>query len=156
MWLKDVRGMYSGKLNLWIALFLVVLGFFFYSPLANAYTTFPVTPETSEAGDILNLYTPYLNYVVDIGRETNAPLTQRLVDTYQTLRRTNPVGAARFLKGLRFEMVERLELVGMAPEKASTRNPEMRRWVAHFLKDWVREADEHLFRAIAMRSTHRK
>jgi hypothetical protein len=55
--------------------------------------------------------------------------------------------AARFLKGLRFEMVQKVELMGVAPQSLNTHTPEMRRWVKRFLPDWVREADEQWFRA---------
>jgi hypothetical protein len=157
MYSKDVSGMYSRRIKnqnaRWFALLLIVVGGIFFAPAAKASMAFPMAADTNEASDILSNYPPYLNYVIDIGRETNASQASRLFEMYQTLRRTNPAGAARFLKGLRFEMVYRLELTGVAPEKASTRNPDMRRWVTRFTKDWIRECDEHLFRAVAMRAS---
>jgi hypothetical protein len=153
MWLKDVFGMFTitKKLS-----GLVVLSLCFFTVVATAAMPFPTTRETNDADDILNTYVVYLNFVLEVGRETNSAEAQRLADTYQKLRRVHPVGAARFLKGLRFEMTEKLQLAGIAPSNASSRSGEMHRWVNKFLRDWTREADEHLFRAVAIASARRK
>lgn len=122
---------------------------------AIASMGFPSVNDASDEDEILKSYPAYLNFVLDISRETDARNAKRLNDLYQRLVRINPPGAARFLKGLRFEMVEKLELSGMNPAQATTRNPEMRRWVTKFLRDWTREADENLFRSIALRASLR-
>ena len=51
------------------------------------------------------------------------------------------------MKGLRFELVQKVELMGKDSREISTSNPIYRRWIQKYLKEWVREADEHLFRS---------
>lgn len=112
---------------------------------------FPRVTETNDEDRILKTYPAYLTYVLEVGAETDAATARKLGETYQSLRRRYPTAAARFLKGLRFEMVQKIELMGLAPHQASTRSPEMRRWVHRFIKEWHREADEHLFRAVVLK-----
>ncbi len=85
--------------------------------------------------------------------ETDEATAKRLAHTFENLKRRNPEGAARFLKGLRFEMVQKLELLGASPAQVSTRTPVYRKWVSRWMKEWLREADEHLFRAVALEAT---
>lgn len=114
-----------------------------------ASLAFPTYESTSDEGEILGDYPAYLNFVLEIGKTTDRGTSSRLAQTYLKLKKKSPVGAARFLKGLRFEMVTKLELMGASPQSISTQNPEIRRWVGRYLKEWLREADEHLFRAYA-------
>lgn len=113
---------------------------------------FPKHKVTSDVGDILSDYPDYLQFVLEIGDASDATLARKLRDTYQALRKRHPVGAAKFLKGLRFEMVQKLELMGANPKSMTTQNPDIRRWVTRWMKAWHREADEYLFRAIAMKA----
>lgn len=108
---------------------------------------FPHQANTSDVGDILESYPAYLRYVLDIGREVDHGTAQRLDQAYAQLRAKDPTSAARFLKGLRFEMVQKLEMIGLSEEAATTRNATMRRWVARYLPAWYRECDEYLFRS---------
>lgn len=112
-------------------------------------STFPQISSEDDTSDILRSYPAYLAFVLDVGRRTDANTAHRLEDTYGALRKRYPDAAAQFLKGLRFEMVAKLELMGASPSSVSSTSPEMRRWVTKFMRDWVREADEHLFRAVA-------
>lgn len=110
---------------------------------------FPSVRQTSDADDILQTYPAYLQFALEIGKDVDSANSKRLANSYENLRRRHPQGAVRFLKGLRFEMVQKLELMGVQPNRISTRTPEMRRWVAKFMKEWARESDEYLFRAVA-------
>ncbi len=108
---------------------------------------FPEVETERSTRDILDSYPAYLKFVVEVGKDMDRASTAKLVKLYDSLKRKNSRGAALFLKGLRFEMVQKVELMGRAPREISTSNPEYRRWVGKYLKEWVREADEHLFRA---------
>ena len=119
-------------------------------------TTFPNIEETSDSSEVLKFYPAYLRFALEIGRDTDLRTAKKLDETYQQLRRRHPQAAAKFLKGLRFEMVQKMELAGLDPARVSTNTPEIRRWVGRFLKDWHREADEHLFRAVAIRASERR
>lgn len=110
---------------------------------------FPTYESTSDEGEILGDYPAYLNFVLEIGKNIDHSTASRLAQTYVKLRKKSPVGAARFLKGLRFEMITKLELMGASPQNINTQTPEIRRWVGRYIKEWLREADEHLFRAYA-------
>jgi len=118
---------------------------------------FPRVREQNDVDNILDDYQVYLNYVLEVGNQTNHKQAQRLNALYRELKRRDEGQAARFLRGLRFEMVQKLEMSGMSPERASTNHVGMRKWVKRFLPVWVREADEYLFRArtnaIARRQT---
>jgi len=112
---------------------------------------FPRLRETSDTDEILAQYPAYLDFVLEVARFRNPGMAKRLAYTYSQLRRRDPDGAAMFLRGLRFEMVYKLELMGASPGSISTRTPKIRDWVAKFLPDWWREADEGLFRSLARR-----
>jgi hypothetical protein len=114
----------------------------------NPSSTFPTVSSEDDTSDILRSYPAYLNFVLEVGRRTDARSAQRLEKTYQTLRARYPRAAALFLKGLRFEMVSKIELMGASPSSVNSNSAEMRRWVAKFMPEWSREADEHLFRAV--------
>jgi hypothetical protein len=107
---------------------------------------FPIVETESSTGEILDAYQAYFKFVIDIGKDVDRANAAKLSRLYETLKRKNPHGAALFLKGLRFEMVEKVELMGRDPRDISSSSPEIRKWIAKYLKEWVREADEHLFR----------
>lgn len=114
-----------------------------------ATRAFPRAKAASDTDTVLATHTDYLRFVLEVGMDTDKATAQRLANTYENLRRRNPELAARFLKGLRFEMVQKLELLGASPAQVSTRTPTYRKWVSRWMKEWLREADEHLFRAVA-------
>lgn len=116
-----------------------------------ASLAFPKTREVSDVEDVLKVYAPYLRFVEVVGKKTDAESTVRLVRIFDALRKRDPRGAARFLKGLRFEMTQKLEFMGVATAAITSDTPEIRQWVGRFVKVWQREADELLFRAIAMK-----
>lgn len=113
---------------------------------------FPRHSATTDQGDILADYPDYLRFVLEIGKDVDSATSKQLAKTYETLRRRDPRGAARFLRGLRFEMVQKLELLGASPSSMNTSNATMRAWVRRYLAAWHREADEYLFRSIAFKS----
>jgi hypothetical protein len=115
----------------------------------DSVLAFPLVRESSDEEDILRTYPAYLAFVVTVGRDVDAPTTKKLVNTYENLKRRSPSGAARFLKGLRFEMVQKVELMGIPPRRLTTKSSQLRPWVNKYLKEWAREADEQLFRSIA-------
>jgi len=109
--------------------------------------SFPRVREQNDLDNVLEEYEVYLRYVMEVGNQTNRKQSQRLGLLFRELKRRDEGQAARFLRGLRFEMVQKIEMTGMAPERASTSNAAIRSWVNRFLPIWVREADEYLFRA---------
>lgn len=110
---------------------------------------FPVVDSERSTDDILDAYPAYLKFAVEVGKDVDRDSANKLVKIFDSLKRKNPKGAALFLKGLRFEMIQKIELMGRDPRDVSSSNPEYRRWIGKYLKEWVREADEHLFRALS-------
>ncbi len=124
-----------------------------HTPLVRdpASLAFPLTREVENPNQVLASYMPYFHFVEAVGKKTDPEATKRLVHTFEALRKRDPNGAARFLKGLRFEMTQKLEFMGITASSVNSDTPEIRRWVGRFVKVWHREADELLFRAIAMK-----
>ena len=114
-------------------------------------SNFPSVSVTYDTDEMLERYPVYLDFVLSIGKATEPEYSKKLANTYAALRKKDPRGAARFLKGLRFELVHKLELVGMNPAHVTTATPAVRMWVTRYIKAWYREADEYLFKAIAVR-----
>lgn len=110
---------------------------------------FPNHPVTNDVGEILEQYKDYLNFVVEAGRATSPSVAKQLEEKYAALEKQDRGLAARFLRGLRFEMHQKLELTGLPARGVTTAQPGVRRWVGRFLSIWAREADEYLFRARA-------
>ena len=108
---------------------------------------FPIVNTERSSSDILDSYPAYLQFVVEVGKDLDRNNALKLVKIFDSLKRKNPRGAALFLKGLRFEMLQKVELMGREPKEISSSNSDYRKWVGKYLKEWVREADEHLFRA---------
>ncbi len=113
---------------------------------------FPRFEATKDEGNILSEYPEYLRFVLEIGKDVDPTTSKQLGKTYDILRKKDSRGAARFLRGLRFEMVQKLELMGTSPQSVNTGNPAIRAWVRRYLASWYREADEYLFRSIAFKS----
>ena len=138
-----------------LSLLAILAGLFSFSG-ANRYGNesrtltsieFPDHKLTSDMGDILSDYPDYLRFVLEIGRVTDSRSAQVLASKYGQLRKRNPELAARFLRGLRFEMVQKLEFVGGTNARITTDTPFMRKWVTKFIREWAREADEYLYRS---------
>lgn len=137
-------------------LLVVTVGFLQLKPVSNDRMVrdldnlrFPNHPVTNDVGDILETYKDYLAFVLEAGKATDVATAKRLEEKYAALEKTDRGLAARFLRGLRFEMHQKLELTGLAGRGVTTAQPGVRRWVGRFLTTWVREADEYLFRARA-------
>lgn len=112
---------------------------------------FPRLSATSDVDDVVSEYPAYLRFVVEVGKDIDPVTARGLQQTYDKLRRRDARGAARFLRGLRFEMVQKLEFMGINPQTVTTSSPVMRQWIGRYIKAWHREADEYLFRSIAFR-----
>ncbi len=112
-----------------------------------ASRSFPRVSPTKDEEEILEKYETYLRFVLDVGNRVNRKASKKLKAIYSSMKMRDPSAAAKFLKGLRFEMIQKMELSGMHPKNMHSHSPEMRRWVAKFLPLWVYEADEQWFRA---------
>jgi len=123
------------------------LTFLLSTGTAFGTSRFPIVDTERSTSDILDSYIEYLRFTVEVGKNVDRNTTAKLVKTFESLKRKNPRGAALFLKGLRFEMLHKVELMGREPSDISISNTEYRKWVGRYLKEWVREADEYLFRA---------
>lgn len=131
-----------------LSLTLGVLGFL-YSPNSFAMS-FPQENDTSDVSDILEDYLPYAKFVIEIGKQLKPDQAEKFATLYNQLKKQDRKMAAKFLKGLRFEMNEKVELMGAAPSSLSTRHPEMRKWVVKYLPEWNRELDERMFRSYSL------
>ncbi|MBI3294814.1 MAG: hypothetical protein HYZ71_08795 [Deltaproteobacteria bacterium] len=143
------RGLKIGVSILWLGSLLMS------EAAAASPRDFPSIRETNDTDTILEKYTDYLRFVLAVDQSVDAKTAQQLHKNYLRLAKYDGEAAARFLKGLRFEMVHKLELMGKTARSLNTSTPEMRRWVKRFAPDWSREADEQLIRAIATRAAER-
>ena len=112
---------------------------------------FPRVAVREGTEQILQAYSPYLDFVLQIGGQDKGSDARALSHAFVALKQQDPIGAAHFLKGLRFEMLHKLEIEGLSPEEATGQNATLRNWVGRFLSTWTREADEQLFRAVTLR-----
>ncbi len=112
----------------------------------------PSYGETNDVGKILDTYPEYLEFVLTVGRKVNPKVASTLEKTYQQLEKRDRKKAAHFLFGLRMEIVHYLQIQGRSPRTVSTSDAKMRKWVAKYLYDWYREADEYLLRAVTKAS----
>lgn len=124
----------------------ILLGITSLSTTGYASSEFPRVRTVRDTSDILENYQSYFDFVVRIGNQVDSNSTKKMVASFGELKRKNPEGAARFLKGLRFELVDKAERMGRKEGSLSAQNPEMKKWVGRFIKEWAREADEHLYR----------
>lgn len=114
-----------------------------------ASMAFPIHKATSDVDDIMDDYPEYLQFALEIGRDVNPSTARQIQERYARLAKANEALAARFLKGLRFEMIQKMELAGLSPKRVDTNNSTMRRWVQKYIGAWLREVDEYQFRAYA-------
>ena len=133
----------------------VVLGMFLGWPALGKARAFPHTPSHSDADSIIESYEEYLRFVLEVARTDNPSHSKLLHNNYRKLLQYDRAMAARFLKGLRFEMDHKLALMGKSPQAVTSRHPEIRKWVSRFIRTWIREADENLFRAVAIRAAEK-
>lgn len=110
---------------------------------------FPHVSEVSDTNDILDSYIVYLKFVTTVASDIDYRSSQGLGDKFKALRKRDPNRAAQFLKGLRFEMEQYLQLKAIPRARLHSDSGEMRRWVGKFVRVWHREVDEALYRAKA-------
>ena len=133
-------------LKKFVSISTILLGLASLSTNGYANTAFPSVRLVKDTSDILTHYQPYFDFVVRIGNQVDASSTRKMVASFSELKKRNPEAAARFLKGLRFELVDKAERMGRREVSLTSQNPEIQRWVGRFIKEWAREADEHLYR----------
>jgi len=124
----------------------ILLGIVSLSKTGYATSSFPLVRTVRDSSDILKNYQPYFDFVVQIGNQVDSTSTRKMVASFVELKKRNPEAAARFLKGLRFEMMDKAERMGRRQDGLTASNPELQKWVGRFIRDWAREADEHLYR----------
>lgn len=134
------------RINQIISALTLVLGMVTLSKTGYAGSAFPHVSPARDSQEILKRYQPYLDFVVQVGRKADVASTQRMESKFLELKKRNPEGAARFLKGLRFEMIDKAQRMGQQEGALTSQNPELIRWVGKFMGQWAREADEHLYR----------
>lgn len=117
--------------------------------------SFPKLDSSNDIDEVNSSYPAYLEFVLAIGRQTDRKTADRLQATYARLRGRDKTGSARFLRGLRFELLQKLELLGLSEDSVTTNHPQVRRWVAKYLPVWLRECDEYLFRSYTASLTRR-
>ena len=114
-----------------------------------ATVAFPTFKNTSDVDDIMDDYPAYLAFILDIGQDVNPTVANQIQERFNRLKKADEKLAARFLKGLRFEMIQKMELSGLTPRNTTSNNATMRKWVQRYLGVWLREVDEYQFRAFA-------
>jgi len=118
--------------------------------------SFPVYKSYTDSDDILDDYPSYLEFILDVGQQVDSSKARLLQTKYTELRKQNPELAARFLKGLRFELVQKMELEGISEKRVSSSSPWLRKWVQKYISAWVQETDEYLFRTMAMKAMKKR
>lgn len=114
-----------------------------------ASMAFPQHKATSDVDDIMDDYPEYLKFVLEIGRDVNPKVASQIETRWAKLKKADERLASRFLKGLRFEMVQKMELSGMSSARVTTNSGFMRTWVKKYMGAWLREVDEYQYRAYA-------
>jgi hypothetical protein len=135
-----------------LAMLVLILFSFFQGATVQrgvASMQFPQYRVTSDVDDILESYPNYLKFVLTIGKAENPTIARQIEQRFFRLKKADEKLAASFLKGLRFEMHQKLELMGYSGKRINTENPALRRWVGKYLGLWLREVDEYQFRAYA-------
>ncbi len=121
-----------------------------YSPNREvASMAFPQHRATTDVDDIMDDYPAYLQFALEIGRDVNPKVAKQIEVRWAKLKNADERLASRFLKGLRFEMTQKLELSGVSPSRVTTNSAFMRSWVKKYMGAWLREVDEYQYRAYA-------
>jgi len=116
---------------------------------------FPNVSPTDDVSDIINDYEPYLQFVTAVGKDVDPKNAKGLAQKWAALKKSDKKGAARFLKLLKFEMDQHLQLTGGSSVRMHSDSPAVRNWVKRFIRDWYREADEQLFRTYALKMSEK-
>lgn len=101
---------------------------------------------TGYAADVesyIKNYQRYVELVAEVGKQVDPKNTRKMVRLFQVMKEKHPEAAMRFLRGLKFEIHEKSQRMGLPP---SVKNRHFRKWVSKYMKEWAREADEHLYR----------
>lgn len=117
---------------------------------------FPQIEETRDEDDILESYPRYLEFVLECSKTSHWRSAKNLEKKYRVLRQYSPKAAAKFLVGLRFELIQKIQFSHMDARRLSSTNRSFRIWAGQNVSNWYREADEHLFRAVVYRKTDRR
>lgn len=105
--------------------------------------TISSTGYASDARDYIKDHQRYVELVAKVGNKVDPKNTRKMVRLFQVMKEKHPEAAKRFLRGLRFEIREKAQRMGVRP---SIKNRHFRKWVSKYMKEWAREADEHLYR----------
>ena len=112
---------------------------------------FPNSSSATEVDDILDNYAVYLQFILAVGNDVDHTAAKTITAKWAQLKKADRPAAARYLKGLKFEMDQRMQLTGGSSKRMTSDSPAVRGWVKRYIKDWQREVDEHLFRSYATR-----
>ncbi|MCB0416359.1 MAG: hypothetical protein KDD39_01835 [Bdellovibrionales bacterium] len=118
--------------------------------LPNSFS-FPDLPHYRDDSDVLDQYPAYLEFVLRVSERTQPKLAKGLEGKFNALRQRDPRGAANFLRGLREEILHKLQLTGTPVHRANASHPVLKKLVKDYMGEWYHEADEYLFRAVARR-----
>ena len=105
------------------------LFFLLFGLFAQASMPFPQAREYQDVEDVLEYYPTYLAFVVKIGKTFDSKLTHRIAAAFLQLKKQDPESAAKFLKSLRFEIIQKQEIVTGTRSNSS----ELRVWIHRYL-----------------------
>lgn len=109
----------------------------------------PMVASTTNVGDIIDTYEVYLDFVCDSVKDSNPEQSKKLKSLFTKLKKKDEKAAARFLKGLRFEITQKVEFMSVGRKDLSSNSTLIQSWAKRYMANWIREADEQLFRAEA-------
>jgi hypothetical protein len=112
---------------------------------------FPNVAGADDADEVLTDYRPYVEFILAVGQSVDPRTAKSLKAKWTKLQeKRNRASGARYLRLLKFEMDQHLQLTGGSSKRMHSDTPAVRAWVKRFIKDWNREAEEHLFRQYAL------
>lgn len=107
----------------------------------------PYLKSTNDVGEINKAYPAYLNFIVAASQNINPAGAEKLRNLYEKTANKDKKAAARLLKGIHFEITQKIEMSPAGSKNLSSQSPAMKQWVKKYLPLWIREADEQYFRA---------
>lgn len=116
---------------------------------------FPYAEKEDDYDDMLEDYQVYLNFVVSVGRRVNSRRARNIAQKFSKLKSQDPREAARYLKGLKYEMDHRRLLTRKSRRALGSGSRYTRRWIGRYLDNWENELDEALFRSYVKRMVAR-
>lgn len=116
----------------------------------NESPSLPRLEALNDDKEILEAYPAYLTFVYQMGQSLDKEYSEKFKDSYLKLYDTETRLAARFLKGVRYEILQYLQTRNLSLEEASLKNRRFSKWLTRYLRVWVREADELRFRSMAV------